>query len=116
MYLALHPSCKGRNPEFLTGSWQYTLALFTAAARINMLSQWLRPIIAPILTASTRSHFSACLKAAEPVIKSRMAEAQVQKPSALSNTHVCPSLYRVTVLCGHFADKIPCRMTPYSGS
>ncbi|KAM0721793.1 hypothetical protein Q7P37_002718 [Cladosporium fusiforme] len=70
-----------RSPEFLTGSWQYTLALFTAAARINMLPQWLRPVAAPWLTSTTRKHFAQCLKAAEPVIKRRLAEVQNQKAS-----------------------------------
>jgi hypothetical protein len=86
----------GRSPEFLTGSWQYTLALFTAAARINMLPHWLRPIVAPILTASTRSHFAACLKAAEPVIRRRLAEARSQKPTAHVRTCLC---WMLCLLC-----------------
>lgn len=85
----------GRSPEFLTGSWQYTLALFTAAARINMLPQWLRPIAAPWLTATTKKHFAGCLKAAEPVIRKRLAEIQNDKTSGSSNSiHVILPLYR----------------------
>lgn len=79
----------GRTAEFLTGSWQYTLALFTAAARINMLPKWLRPIAAPWLTSATRKHFADCLKAAEPVIKKRLAEVQHQKNQGSSHvSHV----------------------------
>lgn len=76
---------QGRSPEFLTGSWQYTLALFTAAARINMLPQWLRPLAAPWLMSDTKKHFAQCLKAAEPVIKKRLAEVQAQKGNGSSS-------------------------------
>jgi hypothetical protein len=110
------PSRTGRSPEFLTGSWQYTLALFTAAARINMLPQWLRPIVAPFLTASTRSHFAACLKAAEPVIKKRLAESKGHNPSATSKAPVCTSLFWKSVRFGYFTNYVTCRMTPCSGS
>lgn len=82
----------GRSPEFLTGSWQYTLALFTAAARINMLPQWLRPFVAPILTSDTKKHFAQCLKAAEPVIRKRLVEVSERKSGNPSlSTHVCTS-------------------------
>jgi hypothetical protein len=89
----------GRNPEFLTGSWQYTLALFTAAARINMFPKWLRPLVAPILTTATRRHFADCLKAAEPVIKKRLAEFEHRKtaktPSPTTHVSLHPYTTRI---------------------
>jgi hypothetical protein len=108
----------GRSPKFLTGSWQYTLALFTAAARINMFPQWLRPFVAPILTTATRRHFADCLKAAEPVIKKRLAELEHRKATASSSpiTHVCLRSHINAISIEALTNRWFLRTTRYNGS
>lgn len=65
--------------EFLENSWQYTMAVFTAAAHFNLVPKWVRPLVAPYLTRHIRKHLKACLRVSRPVIEQRIRKLQAAR-------------------------------------
>ena len=68
----------GRNEEFLRSCELYAEGIFAAAAVIDQIPVWLRPLLGPLVAAPNKRHINVAIKHAKPIIEDRLRHVELK--------------------------------------